>query len=78
MESASITTQLGIDWKLLLSQAVNFLLLLVILRIFVYKPILDILKKRREKIEEGIAKAKEADIRLKEVDDINKKKIKDT
>jgi len=78
MESASITAQLGIDWKLLLSQAVNFLLLLVILRLFVYKPILNILKKRREKIEEGLAKAEEADVRLKEVDNINKRKIKET
>jgi F-type H+-transporting ATPase subunit b len=78
MESASITAQLGIDWKLLLSQAVNFLLLLVILRMFVYKPILEILKKRQKKIEEGLAKAEEADVRLKEVDNINKKKIKET
>jgi F-type H+-transporting ATPase subunit b len=78
MEGVSITAQLGIDWKLLLSQAVNFLLLLVILRLFVYKPILNILKKRREKIEEGLAKAEEADVRLKEVDNINKRKIKET
>lgn len=77
MESASFITQLGIDWKLLLSQAVNFLLLLIILRLFVYKPILNILKKRQEKIEEGLAKAKEADVRLKEVDIIAKKKLKE-
>lgn len=76
MESASFITQLGIDWKLLLSQAVNFLLLLAILRFFVYKPILSVLKKRREKIEDGLAKAQEADTRLKEVDVIAKKKIK--
>lgn len=77
MESASFTTQLGVDWKLLLSQAVNFLLLLIILRLFVYKPILNMLKKRREKIEEGLAKAEEADVRLKEVDNISKKRIKE-
>lgn len=77
MESASFTTQLGIDWKLLLSQAANFLLLLIILRLFVYKPILNMLKKRQEKIEEGLAKAEEADVRLKEVDNISKKRIKE-
>ena len=77
MESASFTTQLGIDWKLLLSQAVNFLLLLIILRIFVYKPVLKAMRKRKEKIEEGLAKAKEADVRLKEVDIIAKKKLKE-
>ena len=77
MESASFTTQLGIDWKLLLSQVVNFALLLIILRFFVYKPILNMLKKRQEKIEEGLAKSEEADVRLKEVDNISKKRIKE-
>ena len=70
--------QFGIDWKLLLSQLVNFTLILIILRIFVYKPLLKILKKRKEKIEEGLAKAEESDIRLKEVDQIAKQKIKET
>lgn len=77
MESASFTSQLGIDWKLLLSQAVNFLLLLIILRIFIYKPVLKAMRKRKEKIEEGLAKAQEADVRLKEVDVIAKKKLKE-
>ncbi len=77
MESASITTQLGIDWRLLISQVVNFLLLLIILRLFVYKPVLNILKKRQEKIEEGIAKTEEADQRLKDVDVISLKKVKE-
>ena len=69
--------QLGIDWHLLLSQAVNFLLLLVVLRIFVYKPLLDLLHKRRDKIEEGLVKAEEAGRRLLEVEEIGKGKIKD-
>jgi F-type H+-transporting ATPase subunit b len=77
MESASITSQLGIDWRLLISQAVNFLLLLIILRLFVYKPVLNILKKRQEKIEEGIAKTEEADQRLKDVDVVSIKKVKE-
>jgi F-type H+-transporting ATPase subunit b len=70
--------QLGLDWKLLLSQAVNFLLLLVLLRQFAYKPLLKVLKERRAKIEEGLAKAKEAEQRLLEVDDIAKDKMKAT
>jgi F-type H+-transporting ATPase subunit b len=77
MEEASLTAQLGIDWHLLLSQAVNFILLVIVLRLFVYKPVLNILRKRREKIEEGVAKAEEADVRLREVDGIAKKKIKE-
>ncbi len=68
----SLLGQLGIDWKLLLSQAFNFFVLLLILRAFVYKPLLKVIKKRQEKIREGLEKAKEADIRLKEVDGIGK------
>ena len=68
--------QLGINWKLFLSQAVNFFILLIILRVFVYKPLLAVIKKRTEKIKEGLQKASEADIRLKEIDDIGKKKLK--
>lgn len=70
-------TQLGINWKLLLSQAVNFLILLIILSFFVYRPLLKIIKERSRKIKEGLDKAEEADIRLKEVDNIAKEKIKE-
>jgi len=69
--------QLGINWKLFISQAVNFLILLLVLRAFVYKPVLAILEKREKKIKEGLDKANEADIRLNEVDEIAKGKIRD-
>jgi F-type H+-transporting ATPase subunit b len=72
-----LLSQLGIDWKLLLSQAVNFFLLLVVLRVFVYKPLLQMLHDRRKRIEEGIEKAKEADIRLMEAEEMKRAKIKE-
>jgi F-type H+-transporting ATPase subunit b len=68
--------QLGINWELLLSQAVNFILLLIVLRIFVYTPLLKLLHDRRTKIEDGLVKAEEAERRLHEVDEIGKGKIK--
>jgi F-type H+-transporting ATPase subunit b len=68
---------LGINWELLLSQAVNFALLLIILRIFVYKPVLKLLHDRRSRIERGLAMADEAERRLQEVDVIGAGKIKD-
>ncbi len=68
--------QLGINWKLFLSQAINFFILLLILRAFVYKPVLSVIKERNRKIREGLEKAEEANIRLKEVDNIAKEKIK--
>lgn len=74
---SQLFSQLGIDWPLLLSQAVNFFLLLVVLRIFVYKPLLRLLHERRTRIEEGLTKADEAERRLAEVEEIGKGRIKD-
>jgi F-type H+-transporting ATPase subunit b len=78
MEGGGLLEQLGINWKLFLSQAVNFFILLLILRAFVYKPLLAVIKKRNEKIKQGLEKAEEANIRLKEVDNIAKEKLKIT
>ncbi|MBX4200682.1 hypothetical protein KW786_00985 [Candidatus Parcubacteria bacterium] len=78
MESGGLLEQLGIHWQLLLSQAVNFFILLIVLRAFVYKPLLNTIKKRTERIQEGLEKAAEADIRLKEVDNIAKAHLKKT
>lgn len=69
--------QLGINWKIFLSQAFNFAILLAVLTFFVYKPLMKMLDTRSKKIEEGLQKAEEADIRLKEVDGIAKEKIKE-
>jgi len=69
--------QLGINWKLFLSQAVNFFILLLVLTFFVYKPLIKIIKERSQKIKEGLEKAEEADARLKEIDNIAKGKIKE-
>ncbi len=78
MEQANLFAQLGIDWKLLLSQVVNFAILLAVLTQFVYKPLLKVIKKRNERIKEGLEKANEADIRLKEVDNISAMRLKKT
>jgi len=69
--------QFGIDWKLFLSQLVNFALILIVLSIFVYKPVIKIIKERNKKIKEGLDKAEEANVRLKEVDVIGKEKIRE-
>jgi len=68
--------QLGINWKLFLSQAVNFFILLLVLTFFVYKPLMKVIKQRNAKIKEGLDKAEEADVRLREIDVIGKEKIK--
>ena len=69
--------KLGIDWKLLLSQSVNFLLLLTALHIFAYKPIVKLMKDRQARIEEGLAKADEASRRLDEANAAMKTKMQE-
>lgn len=68
---------LGIDWRLLLSQAANFIILLIVLRAFVYAPLLRVLKERRARIEEGLAKADEADKRLTDANELALAKMKE-
>lgn len=70
--------QFGIDWRLLVSQAANFLIVLVILRLFVYKPVASLLRERRRRVEEGIAKSEEADRKLGEVRKMSRGLMKET
>jgi F-type H+-transporting ATPase subunit b len=56
-----------IDWKILVGQIVNFAILFFVLKTLVYKPFLNLLKTRREKIEEGINKSIEADNQLSKI-----------
>ena len=74
---SELFSQLGIDWRLLISQAVNFLILLTLLTFFVYKPIVKILKERKTKIEDGLKKSEEAEERLHEANLLKKEKLKE-
>jgi F-type H+-transporting ATPase subunit b len=50
-------TDLGINLPVLIFQLVNFTFLLIVLKLFVYKPILKMLDERRERIREGLSAA---------------------
>jgi F-type H+-transporting ATPase subunit b len=54
----------GINWKLLLIQAINFGLLLTALTYFLYKPVLRIIDERQKKVAEGVRTAELADKKL--------------
>ena len=56
----------GVNWQLLLVQALNFGVLLAVLSYLLYKPILKIIDERREKIAEGVRTAEAASKRLEE------------
>jgi len=61
-----------IDWKILVGQIVNFAILFFVLKALVYKPFLNLLKIRREKIEEGVSKSIQADEKLKQIDELKR------
>jgi len=56
---------LGINTPLFIAQLVNVAIILLVLRMWVFKPLAKVLEDRREKIEKGLKHAKEADERLK-------------
>lgn len=62
-----VLAKLGIDWKLLIAQAVNFIVLLWVLRRYAYQPILKALEARTKKIEQGLKDAASSQERLQKV-----------
>lgn len=71
--------ELGIDWKLLLAQIINFCILLFILKRFLYSPLIKFMNTRREKIIEGLEdarKGKEEFEKIQELKDMEMAKIR--
>lgn len=69
---------LGIDGKLLAAQIVNFIVLLLILRKFVYGPLMKLLDKRREQIETNMKQAKEVEERYQSFQVEHAERIKES
>ena len=64
--------QLGIDWKLLLAQVVNFGILLFILKRYAYQPMLQLMDERAARIEKGLKDAEAAEQKLRSVEEEEK------
>ncbi len=64
----SILSTFGIDWRLLVINAINFGLLLGVLWYFLYAPVMQMLELRRTKVAEGVAAAAAAEERLREIE----------
>ena len=67
----------GVEPLLFVAQIVNFLILLLILRKLLYKPVLRILEERREKISESLRKAAEIDEQFQEAQEKRREIIKE-
>ena len=54
---ADIAHQFGVNWQLLISQIILFVIVAVALKKFAYGPILEMLEQRRTRIAESLANA---------------------
>lgn len=66
---------LGIDFKVIIAQIINFGLLLFLLTKFLYHPILKALEDRKKKITKSLAEAEEADLKTAMVEEEMKAKL---
>lgn len=75
---ADLFENLEIKWQLLIAQAVNFLILLFVLKKLLYKPMLKFLRERRQAIEDGLKKAELAEQQFKEMRGLQAKELAKT
>ena len=57
---AQVLSTFGIDWRLLIVNAVNFALVLVALWYFLYAPVMKMLEERRQRVAQGVRDAQTA------------------
>lgn len=71
-----ITKEFGVNPVLIGAQIVNFLIILYLLKRFMYKPILQVLKNRENTIREGLKKAEEAQLLMEKTKEEERKILK--
>ena len=65
---SSLAGQFGIEWKLIVAQAVNFIVVAFLLWRFAFKPVMATLDERQRKIAEGLQFAEESKTQLAETE----------
>jgi F-type H+-transporting ATPase subunit b len=58
---------LGINWKILVGQIINFVILFLLLKKFVFKAFFSTLEKRKKIIEDGVRKSEDAEKNLAKI-----------
>jgi F-type H+-transporting ATPase subunit b len=71
----SIIETFHIDWKLMIAQIVNFIIVAAVLWYFAVKPIMKIMRERTEKIEKGLQDAAKIEENLKNTEETKKAEI---
>lgn len=72
-----LISQLGLDWRLILSQLFNFILLLIVLERFVYRPILKAVDARKQQIQENDKRERSLEKKLSEMGSIKDNVLKE-
>lgn len=64
----AVAGQFGLNGQIFAAQLINFTIVMVVLWLFVYKPIMKILEERSEKIEKSVKQADEIEARVSEIE----------
>lgn len=75
MKNMEILQLFGVDWKLMLAQVFNFIIVLVVLWRFALKPLNKTMEARNKEIAQGLDDAKNASQRLQQVEQEAKEQI---
>lgn len=70
-----LLTKLGINWQLLLAQVVNFAIVVGVLSFFVYKPLLNLIDTRRERIRKAMEDAQRIENQAKEMEELRQQHL---
>ncbi|MDP2641124.1 MAG: F0F1 ATP synthase subunit B [Candidatus Yanofskybacteria bacterium] len=70
-----LLAQFGIDWRLLLAQAVNFGIVAGLLAWFVFRPLLSFLEERRKRIQEGLEMRQKAEDEIARTQEMRKQEL---
>ncbi|MDD5040903.1 MAG: ATP synthase F0 subunit B [Candidatus Peribacteraceae bacterium] len=71
-----LLTKLGINWQLLIAQIVNFLIVMGVLGYFLYRPILNLLDARAERIRKAVEEAKRIEHQAQEMAKLREEEMK--
>ncbi|MDO8469335.1 MAG: ATP synthase F0 subunit B [Candidatus Peribacter sp.] len=71
-----LLTKLGINWQLLIAQIVNFLIVMGVLGYFLYRPILNLLDSRTERIRKAVEEAKRIEHQAQEMAKLREEEMK--
>ena len=70
-----VLSTLGIDWALLLAQIINFGIILFILTKFVYRPVLNLIDKRRQLVEQSMRDVEAIEVQKRDAEKARKERL---